>query len=167
MYSEFKQMDIDDVAYNYVRDELLNYHNIKQHYANIEDPQDYKQYLFNERESKIAYFHIKFQRIVSKCEHDYNYIMYRNITPVVLEYSEEYNIHNEVASWIYAGNDARMLSMFALSIADEIIDTYQDFINDILNDTTARKIAISKIKRNKIVNCGILMKMSMRDCGMF
>ena len=149
MYSEFKQMDIDDVAYNYVRDELLNYHNIKKHYANIEDPQDYKQYLFNERESKIAY------------------IMYRNITPVVLEYSEEYNIHNEVASWIYAGNDARMLSMFALSIADEIIDTYQDFINDILNDTTARKIAISKIKRNKIVNCGILMKLSMKNCGMF
>ena len=76
MYSEFKQMDIDDVAYNYVRDELLNYHNIKQHYANIEDPQDYKQYLFNERESKIAYFHIKFQRIVSKCEHDYKNIIY-------------------------------------------------------------------------------------------
>ena len=60
-----------------------------------------------------------------------------------------------------------MIMMFALSFADEILDQYADFMNDVLNNITAKKIAISKIKRNRIVNEGLLLKLSMRDCGLF
>jgi hypothetical protein len=32
--------------------------------------------------------------------------------------------------------------------------------------TTSQKIAINKIKRNKIYNLGLCLKLNMRDCGM-
>jgi len=33
--------------------------------------------------------------------------------------------------------------------------------------TTTQKIAVNKIKRNKIFNLGLGLKLSMRDCGMY
>jgi hypothetical protein len=49
----------------------------------------------------------------------------------------------------------------------DIREEYKDFITDIFYNRTAKKIAISKLKRNKIVNEGILLKLSMKNCGMF
>tara|TARA_R110000824_G_scaffold69935_2_gene179955 strand:+ start:1225 stop:1770 length:546 start_codon:yes stop_codon:yes gene_type:complete len=44
---------------------------------------------------------------------------------------------------------------------------YQDIVDEYTNNTVAKRIAISKLKRNKIVNLGILLKISMRESGVF
>ena len=163
----YKKYDVDEIAYAFVRDELINYRNIKTYFRKGEDDDDYKQRLFNSREISTVYLQLKFQKLVSHGNLDYNYIMYRVITPAALEYAADCDILSSVADWIYSGNDAQMIMMYALSFADEILDQYADFMNDVLNNITAKKIAISKIKRNRIVNEGLLLKLSMRDCGMF
>jgi hypothetical protein len=93
--------------------------------------------------------------------------MYRIIIPAVFSYAAEFDMEKDVIDWIKSNNDIKIVSLYALSIADEIIDSHLDFINDILNSTTARTIAISKLKRLSIVNNGLFLKLSMRDCGLF
>ena len=44
---------------------------------------------------------------------------------------------------------------------------YQTVIDEYQQNTVAKRIAISKLKRNKIVNFGILLKISMRESGVF
>jgi len=162
----YKLYDDDIVAYKFVRDIILDPNNIKEHYR-VDDDTDYKYILFNHGDECCGKFYKDYKRMISNCEFDYNYIMYRIITPAVLEYADEYNMLRDVVDWIKEHNDTNTMCIYALSIAEDIIDDYKDYINDILNDTTARTIAINKIKRNKIVNGGILLNLSMRDCGMF
>jgi len=50
-------------------------------------------------------------------------------------------------------------------IQDSIINRIQDWIRDKLRERVIRTIAINKIKRNKIFNLGLGLKLSMRDCG--
>ena len=93
--------------------------------------------------------------------------MYKIILPESLEYAEDSAMTEDVIYWLKKDNDDKILNFYGLSITSEIIDKYADYVNDIYNNTTARRIAISKLKRNKIVNEGILLKISMMRCGLF
>jgi len=50
-------------------------------------------------------------------------------------------------------------------IQDSIINRIQDWIRDKLRERTIKNIAINKIKRNKIFNLGLGLKLSIKNCG--
>lgn len=50
-------------------------------------------------------------------------------------------------------------------LRDSFIRNIEDCLCDRLRERAIRKIAINKIKRNKIFNLGLGLKLSMRDCG--
>jgi len=170
-YNCYKLYDDDIVSYKIVRDIILDPNNIKEHfqkhYTNNddydEDAYEYKHMLFNNYRDN----HPQFEKAIKECDFDYTYIMYRIITPATLEYADEFDMVNQVVDWIKDHNDSKIVDLYSLSIADEIINDYEDYIKDIVNDTTAKKIAINKLKRNKLVNNGFLLKVSIMRCGMF
>jgi len=170
-YNCYKLCDDDIVSYRIVRDIILDTNNIKEHfqkhYTNNDDYDDdayeYKHMLFNNYRDNYT----QFEKTIKECDLHYDYIMYRIIIPAVLEYADEFDMVNQVVDWIKDHNDSKIVDLYSLSIAEDIIDEYSDYIKDIVNNTTAKKIAINKLKRNKIVNEGILLNLSMRDCGMF
>ena len=174
-YYYYRQYDESEVPYKFVRDIILDPDNIKKHFQkefiNNEDDftdyaYEYKHTLFNQdKETRDNHRH--FVSMINDCDFDYHYLMFRIITPVSFEYAEEYNITTDMVGWIKDQKDNKIFALYALSIADEIIEEYNDYIRNIVNDTTTEKIAISKLKRNRIVNEGILLKLSMKNCGMF
>ena len=170
-YNCYKLYDDDLVCYNFVRDALLNVDNIKKYYILDGDYDDdidhYKHSIFNNDYALCEDFYWRFEAMTRHCKFDYYYILYRQIIPKVIAYSDELDMHTDVIHWIQNNDDIMIVSLYALSIADEMIDKYRDFIKDIVNDTTAKRLAINKLKRNKLVNEGILLNLSMRDCGMF
>ena len=168
-YNCYKLYDDDVVCYIFVRDTLLNVDNIKEYYLLDDDDDDiaYKHSIFNKDYDMCEDFYWSFEAMTRHCKFDYYYIMYKKIIPAVFTYADEFDMQPDVINWIQNNDDVRIVSLYALSIADGLIDNYRDFIKDVLLDTTAKKIAINKIKRNKIVNDGLLLNLSMRDCGMF
>ena len=169
-YNCYNLYDDDLVCYNFVRDELLDVDNIRKYFILDDDYDadiDYKHSIFNNDYAMCVDFYKRFEEMTRLCNFDFNYIMYKKIMPNVLAYTVDIDMQADVIRWLQTNDDISIVSIYALSIADEIIDKYRDFIRDILLDTTAKKIAINKIKRNKIVNDGLLLNLSMRDCGMF
>ena len=146
-----------------IEEKLLGCDNIKKYY-DITQPEEYKFGLFNGcHYENIKFFHQFVQRAKLRGVNEYK-ILYK-LLPDVIDYCSEYELC--FAKYIEDGDDWQILILYALSVADNIINEYEDFVNDIVNNTTAKKIAISKLKRNKIVNEGILLKLSMKNCGMF
>mgnify|MGYP003629242706 FL=1 len=146
-----------------IEEKLLDYDNIKQYY-DPKYPEDYKLGLFNGcHYENIKFFDQFVQRAKLLGVNEYK-ILYK-LLPSVIDYCSEYELF--FTDYIEDGDDWQILTLYALSVADNIINEYEDFVNDIVNNTTAKKIAISKLKRNKLVNEGILLKLSMKNCGMF
>ena len=156
-------MSLYDLVMDLVKEKLLDCYNIKKYYDR-KNRAEYKQSLFG----GSHYDNIKFfQQFVKRAKllgvNEYK-ILYK-ILPDVIYYCGEEEIF--FTRYIEDGDDFQILVLYALSVADDIINDYKDFMKDIVNNTTAKKIAISKLKRNKIVNEGILLKLSMKNCGLF
>jgi hypothetical protein len=86
--------------------------------------------------------------------------------PVIFEYAECVGIETDnIVNWLKNCAYHVVFGVYGLYFAEEIMDQYR---GDILHlYYIPRKIAISKLKRNRIVNEGILLKLSMKNCGMF
>lgn len=160
----YKLYDYDEVAYKFVRDTLLDVDNIKRHFT-LYDVDYYNgdyEIIFNRSYKNCNYIRELFETMISECGFEYNYIMYRIITPAAVSYAREMDMEKDAIDWIIANDDTNIVSLYAISSIEEIMDTHQDFIKDILNGTTAKKIAINKLKRNKIVIEGLLLKISIK-----
>ena len=145
-----------------VKEWLLCPDNIKEKYGY--DDEDYKGLIFDDYCTEDELFYEKFVDYITENKLNKYQILYAML-PAVLEY--EQNDMGYVCEWIENGNEPKILTTYALSIAGDIVDKYQNYIYEIRYGTTSRKIAISKLKRNKLVNEGILLKLSMKNCGMF
>ena len=146
---------------------LLDYTNIRQYYDPQED-EDYPHELFNNNEDLVKTNYKKFKEYAEKCNANIYECLFRML-PDVFDYAE-YVGHQghqvqRVARYLQRGNHRAVFALYALSVAEEIMDEYRD---DILNlYFIPRKLAIKKLMRNRIVNEGILLKLSMKNCGMF
>ena len=161
----YNQYGNTDVTYYFVRDIVLDPVNIKEHYVN-DDNSEYGYMLFDQSEYDIWTNYLEFRALIKKCKFDYCYIMYKIILPLTFEYADGFDMTKDVIGWL-KDDDDKILNFYALSIVNEIINRYEDYINDILNNTTAKRIALMKLRRNKIVNEGIILKISMMRCGLF
>ena len=146
-----------------VEDMLLNPDNIKQFY-NSDNNLYYEDYIFDYGYNCNIVYRL-FELACMECNFDFDFIMLRIIIPEVLE-NGKYDIEY-YAEHIKDEKYHKLLCTYALIKARNIIEQYQDYILDICNNTTAKKIAINKLKRNKLVNNGFLLKVSMMRCGMF
>jgi len=165
-YNQYDQCDNDNVTYTFIKDIVLDPSNIKEHYV-IDDNCEYGYRLFTESEYDNYENYRSFREMIRKLHFDYFYIMYKIILPETLEYADGLDMTIDVVGWLKNDDEDKIFNMYALSIVNEIIDEYEDYINDIVTNTTAKRLAINKLKRNKIVNNGIILKISMMRCGLF
>ena len=147
-----------------IKEALFDYDNIKKYYV-PEYPEDYKDELFNDEENIIINYNNFVNYIKSQDKHHFQ-VLY-SLLPIIFYHAQEYDFTDSVVDSIIEGNNSFIFATYAMAVADDIINEYQKYMNDIYYDTTARRIAINKLKRNKIVNEGILLKLSMKNCGMF
>ena len=147
-------------TYNFIQEIMLNPENIKNHYG-----EDYKYKLFNNGNEGCDKVFNDFKNMVSKRKFNYHEHM-RLITAGVVEYLDDEDF-GYFQKYLIEKDDCNLLMLYATYIADEIIEKYENYINDVTNNTTAKRIAINKLKRNKIANWGILLKISMKESGMF
>jgi|TARA_R110002072_G_scaffold190366_1_gene347350 hypothetical protein len=165
-------MEYRNLVMGFVKAEVLDYTNIKNNYDK-EDRYDYKQCIFNWDDRVCIDFYNKFKEYVCGEGFEIDLILSNVINPSALvyaienKYELEYDIANRVNEWISDSDNYYLLNWYCFYITDDIIDKYQDFINDVFNDTTTKRVAIDKLKRNRIVNEGFLLKVSMMRCGMF
>ena len=152
----YGMFDQDNFLYHFVRDILLDYDNIISN-------EFFATFHTNQKE-----IYKKFVKLAVDLEYDVYEFMYKDILPAVIKYYENTSIdHLEYLEWINYNQHYKVFTVFCDVIGMDILGEYQDFIIDVVNYKTAKKIAISKLKRNKIVNEGILLKLSMKNCGMF
>ena len=167
-YNCYKLCGNTDVTYTFIKDIVLDPVNIKEHLPKIDDNIcEYGYRLFNQDEDEIYENYRKFREMIKKCKFDYFFIMYKIILPLTFEWADDFAMTEDVIDWLKKDDDDKILNFYGFSICYEMCDKYKDYIYDIFNDTTARRIALSKLKRNKIVNEGILLKISMMRCGLF
>ena len=167
-YSQYNQCDNDDVTYYFVRDIVLTPSNIKEHLPKIgNNICEYGYRLFNQGHCGKYKNYRKFREMMSKCKFDYFCIMYKIILPLTFEWAGKFDMTEDVIGWLNNDDDDKIFNFYAFSIVYEIIEEYEDYINDIYNNTTAKKIALMKLRRNPIVNNGIILKISMMRCGLF
>ena len=69
-----------------------------------------------------------------------------------------------ICSYVYLKVD-NMIFNEEQWLQGSIINRIEDEVRDRLRERVIRTIAINKIKRNKIFNLGLGLKLSMRDCG--
>ena len=148
-----------------IKEALLDYDNIKKYY-DPKYPEDYKDYIFNDEEENIIINYNNFVNYIKSQDKHHFQVLY-SLLPIIFYHAQEYDFTDSVVDSIIEGNNSFIFATYAMAVADDIINEYEDFVNDIVNNTTAKKIAISKLKRNKLVNEGILLKLSMKNCGMF
>ena len=142
-YKRYNQYGITDVTYYFVRDIVLDPSNIKEHYVN-DDNYEYGYSLFNQDEDEIWENYRKFIIMINKCKFDYYFMMYKIILPITFEYVDEFDMTKDLIDWLKKDNEDQIFNIYAISIVDEIINRYEDYINDIYNNTTAKKIALMK-----------------------
>ena len=165
-YNQYDQCDNDNVTDKFIKDIVLTPSNIKEHYE-IDDNFMYGYRLFNQSEYDNYENYRTFREMIRKCNFDYFYIMYKIILPETLEYAEDFDMLKDVVGWLKNDDEDKIFNLYAFSIVYLTINRYEDYINDIYNNTTAKKIALMKLRRNKIVNEGIILKISMMRCGLF
>ena len=152
----YGMFDQDIFLYHFVRDIVLDY-------DIIISSGFYTTFHKNQKE-----IYKKFVKLAVDLEYDVYEFMYEDVLPTVIKYYENISVDSlEYLGWIQRGQHYKVFTVFCNVIGMDILEEYQDFIIDVVNYKTARKIAISKLKRNKIVNEGILLKLSMKNCGMF
>jgi len=142
----------------FIAQQFLDCDNIKKYYIH-EDWTAYKHHLFNYDDEKC-------DSLYQKAQYDIQLDILAML-PYCVDYMEEFNDEKSLLLHIKYGEYYKIFCIYALSVGDDIVNQYQDFIDDIKNDTTIRNIAISKLRRNKIVNNGFLLNQSIRNCGMF
>lgn len=171
----------------YIKDILLDYNNISKildlssisseptlEYASvielIGDYVSYAQDVFDnedkEEEDKLNML-FNFKNNIAK--ENYYQIMFSIIMPKALNYDtfRAFKACRNLTRYRWVENsNSNLLSEFTLlSLYSEYwakynLEYYQEFINDVSFNITARKIAIKKLKRNKIVKEGFLLKVS-------
>ena len=152
----YGMFDQDIFLYHFVRDIVLDYDIIISRGFHT---------LFSKNQKEM---YKKFVKLAVDLEYDVYEFMYEDVLPTVIKYYENISIDSLVyLEWIRRGQHYKVFALFCHVIGTDIREEYKDFIIDVVNYKTARKIAISKLKRNKIVNEGILLKLSMKNCGMF
>ena len=159
-------LNCDIVCYNFVKERILDAERIIRHDKEGFRGDDYKYRIFNYGNDSCNEVLNDFKSMVSKRKYNYHQLI-RSIIPTILYYAEETDYEYMIWEYIKENDDVNLFCLYSLSIAEEIIEKYEDYINDILNNTTAKGIAINKLKRNRIVNEGILLRISMKECGMF
>jgi hypothetical protein len=149
-----------------IKEMLLDYDNIKTYY-DPDRPNAYPHELFSFDEDLVIKNYNKFVRYSKKCnENPYEHILY--MLPSVIEYADYELGPDYVLNWIQECRYSVIFGNYGLYISEyDFMVEYKNYILDIYFDKTARKIAINKLKRNKIVNEGILLKLSMKNCGLF
>jgi hypothetical protein len=147
-----------------IKEILLDYTNIRRYY-DPKDDEDYPHQLFNIDEDFLITNYNIFIRYAKKCDENPYECLFRML-PDVFEYAEWVGHEpDHVASWLKNYSYHPIFGTYALYAAEEIMDEYR---GDILNlYFIPRKLAIKKLMRNRIVNEGILLKLSMKNCGMF
>ena len=147
-----------------VKEILLDYDNIKKYYDPDEDD-NYPHEFFNNDEEILMENYWKFR----ECVKDYNENVYEllfKMLPDVLEYADDVGMKiRHITIWFLRGSYHPIFGTYALKVAEEIMGEYDEYITNLYY--IPRKLAISKLKRNRIVNEGILLKLSMKNCGMF
>jgi hypothetical protein len=147
-----------------IKEILLDYKNIKKYYDPKED-EDYPHELFNNDECVVIDNYIKFKIYTKECYENPYECLFRML-PYVFEYAECVGHEPEhVVRWLKNCCYHPVFGTYALYAAEEIMDECR---GDILNlYFIPRKLAIKKLMRNRIVNEGILLKLSMKNCGLF
>ena len=162
---DFYDVEIECDINKPIKKALFDYDNIKKYYDPHEET-DYPYALFNNDETLIRIHFSNWACYLDNFHKNIGAKLYY-ILPEVIEYAEEYSCLDLVMKWIKTGQDRYIFTTYALSWCFHNLYEYEKYMNDIYYDTTARRIAINKLKRNKIVNEGILLKLSMKNCGMF
>ena len=148
-----------------IKEALFNYDNIKQYY-DPKDPDHYKYELFRINEETLIINYNNFVNHIKRQGYHHFEVLYR-LLPLIFEDGKEHDINAYIVEWIIQGNNSLVFGTYAVYFCENISQKDKDYIEDIYNNTTAKKIAISKLQRNRIVNEGILLKLSMKNCGLF
>ena len=140
-------------VYDWLKDIILVW-NLHEHYeGNIDE---YLYYIFADN----LYYNDLEKTIQEpyKCDFDMEEVILRYAIPTIFEQFERRRDIKDIIKCLINEDYIEIFNEFAILLGYSILNEYF---------STARRIAISKLKRNKIVNNGILLKISMRDCGLF
>ena len=86
----------------------------------------------------------------------------------IVEHDAEHSDYKDtvtIAEEFLLGEDYELIIVYFFDIWCEVFEDYLE--QEILFYRVSTRIAISKLKRNSIVNNGILLKLNMKNCGIF
>jgi len=91
------------------------------------------------------------------------------ILPDCAEYAKKFNMLEEFTTKMIEEDWGYFFTLYAISLGRNIIYCFREKFDKILQHYQYKifEIAINKLKRNKIVNKGFLLKISMKRSGMF
>ena len=148
-----------------IKEILLDYKNIKKYYDPKKDD-EYPHQLFNNDEEVLINNYMIFVKCLKECNENPHAHLFKML-PTVFEYATCVGLGDHyVIEWL--DDDCSyhyIFGTYAVAFAEEIMGEYDEYITNLY--FTPREIAISKLKRNRIVNEGVLLKLSMKNCGMF
>ena len=138
-YSCYKRCDYEIVAYDFVRDIILDADNITNLYRHSRVGwgeflvEEYGCMLFTEKQ-QMAYNYHRFRNMTLYCMCDMDYQIEEIIKPAIYYYAEDYNIPSYYdVDCLKDYNNIEIFNLFALLIADRIIDKNWLYIENILN----------------------------------
>jgi len=154
------------VIHAFIVEQYFNMYNL----INLYDPEniyDYTHHIFNStsRESERLYIEFSLTR---------EGVDFTDLLPECAEYVKERgycktdfldNLVDE--NWYY------FFCLYAISLGDNIVEKFHKNFNEIIEEYYNNynklifDLAIRKLRRNKIVNHGFLLKVSIMKCGMF
>ena len=138
-YSCYKRYDDGDIAYNFVKDIILDPDNITNLYRHSRVGwgeflvEEYGCMLFTEKQ-QMAYNYHRFRNMTLYCMCDMDYQIEEIIKPAIYYYGDDDNIPSYYdVDCLKDYNDIEIFNLFALLIADRIIDKNWLHIENILN----------------------------------
>jgi len=103
--------------------------------------------------------------------YEYKFLDILDIVMVCAEYCRNGERHEDFTDWMFYRQYHECTSLVLREKVDEFFDDEEniDMLNKIINEYNdcIFKLAINKLKRNKLVNNGFLLKVSIMKCGLF
>ena len=151
---------MNDSFTNHIRTQLLSHYNVHR----LFNPDRFQSYAFNlfwcDDNNYLCGDHFKNSKI-----------HFNSIRSVILEFCKIFKpdeIHQCEYDLKFYGGGHKTMSRFARIVYQSMVYIDGVTLNKLNNIYhTPFRLAISKLKRNKIVNNGFLLKLSMKQSGMF
>jgi hypothetical protein len=103
--------------------------------------------------------------------YEYKFLDTLDIVAVCAEYCRENERYKDFTKWMFYRKYHECTSYVLRNKVAEFFDDEEniDMLNKMINEYNdcIFKLAINKLKRNKLVNNGFLLKVSIMKCGMF